>query len=616
MKSKALKRTLRSISIVVAVVVVVYGIIASVLYSGVGAFPTSQARYPKRNIEELIWPTVGYPALVEPGGTVEMELDLPSLEGGKNPESPPTLRFIANPSRPEISSLSLELQEVGLQKGKSARWPYESKNVQTADVWKVAVELPKTAPSELYDISVDGIYEGKRFHDSEPHALFVTEEEGEDFDFITLADIHVHGRNISAFMEKQTDKGIAKDGRPVFFERAIDEVNLIRPDFVVLLGDFIRAQKAPGDYQKEFDWFYQTLTRFEVPVFALPGNHDLYVNEVDGIRVWEENLGPLYYSFDFRDCHFTAANTFEWPLEKRVVMEKFGSIIYPEKWQGQILGATREDDPETFDGQLGWLRDDLARAQAQKLRFLMLHHDPYHIEGRGDAYNSETFAGIFKLGGGGKGRNALLTLAEKYKVDMVMSGHLHKDILASLPWSNGEGKTTFAGQTCVYFDEGGKEEKYPGYRLVKVRGGSIESFSYLDDLHSFPFYDGSAIGGKTDLDSLSKPAISARKLEEGKHGWEISSYLAVPMEIEGLAVEIPNWSPDFYCSGGEISKVVPVAGKADSALVYVKTLMSAGKPKEGIRKEVLLLQEEASASPSTLERLRESSYVVGGNNTL
>lgn len=614
MKSKALKRTLRIVLILVAVLIVIYSIIASVLYSGVGAFPASQAKYPERNIEELIWPTIGYPALVEAGGTVEMELDLSSLENTEKPEGPPVLNFTAKPSRPEISSFSLELQGAGFQKGKSAKWPYKSENVQTSNVWKVAVEVPKAAPSELYDISVDGVLGSQRFHDSEPHALFVTDQGGEDFDFITLADIHVHGRNISAFMEKQTDKGIAEDGRPIFFERAIDEVNLIRPDFVVLLGDFIRAQKAPGDYQKEFNWFYQTLTRFEVPVFALPGNHDLYVNEVDGIRVWEENLGPLCYSFDFRGCHFTAANTFEWPLEKRVVMEKFGSIIYPEKWQGQILGATKENNPETFDGQLGWLRDDLERAQAQKLRFLMLHHDPYHIEGRGDAYNNETFAGIFKLGGGGKGRKALLTLAKKYRVDMVMSGHLHEDILASLPWSNREGKTTFAGQTCVYFDEGGKEEKYPGYRLVKVRGGSIESFSYLDDLHSFPFYDGSVIGGKTDLDSLSKPAISARKLEEGKYGWEISSYLAVPMEIEGLAVEIPNWSGNFHCSGGEISKVVPIVGKAGSALVYVKTLMPAGKPKEGIHKEVRL--GEPSASTSTFERLRETSYVVGGNNAL
>jgi hypothetical protein len=34
--------------------------------------------------------------------------------------------------------------------------------------------------------------------------------------------------------------------------------------------------------------------------------------------------GPPSYSFDVADCHFTAANTSEWPDGDRIVMSKLG----------------------------------------------------------------------------------------------------------------------------------------------------------------------------------------------------------------------------------------------------------------------------------------------------
>jgi len=329
-------------------------------------------------------------------------------------------------------------------------------------------------------------------------------EERDSFTFVSLADIHVHRKGVSGLLSAQTDKGIEGEATPVFFENAIDQVNIIRPDFVVMLGDFVRAQNSPGDYQVEFENFYSSLERLQVPAFAVPGNHDLYVNEVDGATVWEENLGPLYYSFDVGEAHFTCVNSYQWHFADRIIMEKLGGLVaYPRKWQGQVLSAADESEPATYSGQLAWVRDDLEANREAGPKFILLHHSPYTPDGEGWAYQDETFAGVFDLGGGGSGRTALLELASRNEVDMVLAGHLHRDDLGAAPWGSSRGETVYSTQTCVYFDEGGVQEKYPGYRLFNVEGGRVEGYAYVDERHSYPFYDGVSLEVDKWIDVLA-----------------------------------------------------------------------------------------------------------------
>ncbi|MBK5094003.1 MAG: metallophosphoesterase, partial [Actinobacteria bacterium] len=470
------------------------------------------------HISKLIWPTIGYPALVASGGLIEAEVH---LNDGAQTEQVTGWQAFIRPVRKALSGLVYRLNPRRVWRAVSSRWPRGTRFGGNRGIWHVELEVPAGAVPELYDLTVEADTAGGHISESQQHAVSVVEDMKKDFTFVSLADVHVHQRGLTGFAQKQTDKGISPDGRPVFFEEAIRQVNLIRPDFVVMLGDFIRAQKDPGEYQFEFDWFYRELTRFEVPTFMVPGNHDLYVNEVDGLRVWQENIGPPFYSFDAGGCHFTCANTSDWPYEDRIVMEKLGLFVYPRKWQGQVLSCKDEKDVSTYSGQLGWMRDDLSAHQDSPLRLMLVHHDPYRPDGKGMAFQNETFAGIFFLGGEGKGREALLELALRYRVQMVMSGHIHSDYVGRVPWTGGDGETIYANQTCVYFDEGGMADKYPGYRLVKIQGDRITGFTYLDGYHSMPFYDGSVLNGETDLDRLDRPALSA--VTGSSLEWDVSS---------------------------------------------------------------------------------------------
>jgi len=195
---------------------------------------------------------------------------------------------------------------------------------------------------------------------------------------------------------------------------------------------------------------------------VLPGNHDSYVNGVDGKKMFEMNLGPLYYSFDFGGAHFTAADTNQWAASDRMIMEKLGLIAYPRKWQGQVLGAIDERKPETYTGELAWLRDEPRRPSPFGAQ---VHDDaprPLPARGQGDLLEERALRGVYALGGGGTGSTALKELASRYKVDYVLTGHLHSDYIGRQQWHNKQGQTVFANQTMVYFDEAARRIRTPG----------------------------------------------------------------------------------------------------------------------------------------------------------
>ena len=174
--------------------------------------------------------------------------------------------------------------------------------------------------------------------------------------------------------------------------------------------------------------------------------------------------------------------------------------------------------------------------------------------------------------------------ASRHRVQAVFGGHQHIDEVEGVPWEDGGGETIYSCQTCVYFDEGGESDHYPGYRLVEVEDGDIISFAYLDGTSSYPFYDGSIPGGITDLDELDLRALDARVLKTMQEGKthivvEVESYLATTMDLAGIVVQAPA-SPagDYTIEGGELYRSVEVPGKPGWVLLYVRTEVGPGRP--------------------------------------
>src|SRR5437762_91965 len=64
--------------------------------------------------------------------------------------------------------------------------------------------------------------------------------------------------------------------RPGVFEKGISKLNLLRPEFVMSVGDLIEGYtKDEPEIDQEWDEIEGNTAKLEAPFFYVPGNHDL-----------------------------------------------------------------------------------------------------------------------------------------------------------------------------------------------------------------------------------------------------------------------------------------------------------------------------------------------------
>jgi hypothetical protein len=96
--------------------------------------------------------------------------------------------------------------------------------------------------------------------------------------------------------------------RPGVFESAMDKTNLLRPEFVMSVGDLIEGytdDRALID--RQWDEFQAFVDRLDMRFYYVPGNHDMATATL--ARAWRDRFGPAYYSFVHRGVLFVCLNT-------------------------------------------------------------------------------------------------------------------------------------------------------------------------------------------------------------------------------------------------------------------------------------------------------------------
>jgi hypothetical protein len=140
--------------------------------------------------------------------------------------------------------------------------------------------------------------------------------------------------------------------RPGVFESAIEKVNLLKPDFVVSVGDLIEGYTEDRTaLAREWDEIEDFIGRLEMPFFYAAGNHD-FSNETMS-RVWRERFGPSYYHFRHRDVLFLVLNS-----------EIFSSVSKP---------GTPVPGPDQQSEQMAHAERALAEHADARFTFVVIH---------------------------------------------------------------------------------------------------------------------------------------------------------------------------------------------------------------------------------------------------
>ena len=218
------------------------------------------------------------------------------------------------------------------------------------------------------------------------------------FSFAVIADTHVDLEDgpssspfpVNALTNKRTRFCIDE------IVGLADELGPLAPRFVLHLGDLIHPVPSMPAYAAAADDFKEIVSRLAVPLYLLPGNHDVGDKPVewapagvvrDGyLKLWEAHFGAHYQSFDVDNCHFILLNA-------------------------QVINSGLALEAQ----QKAWLEQDLAD-HAGRRNFLALHYPPYLMQ----PLEVENYDNL-----GEPGRSWLLSLLTRYKPEALFAGHVH-----------------------------------------------------------------------------------------------------------------------------------------------------------------------------------------------
>jgi 3',5'-cyclic AMP phosphodiesterase CpdA len=313
--------------------------------------------------------------------------------------------------------------------------------------WEATFSIPIETPEELYNLTIIVEKDGLFYSASTPRSVSVYDSIGDDFSFVHITDFHVGDPRgfLENFRETIGYRSIKK---------CISEINLIHPDFVLISGDLVFGQLYPFEYKNEYKKCYEMIQLFDVPTFLVPGNHDGYrrLGE-DGLKFWNDYFGPHYHSFDFGNYHFIGVNSYDMPPILRLSL-----FVIALNWGGSISQK-----------QMDFISDDLNNTSSN-MTFMYMHHNPIW---------DTKHESLMRYGY--KNREKLLSLINKYSVDMVLAGHIHIDTVETI--NDTIYLTTTTPQSNI-----GDEDGYWGYRLIEIKNDKIVKYNYKEPKYSIPSY--------------------------------------------------------------------------------------------------------------------------------
>jgi hypothetical protein len=225
------------------------------------------------------------------------------------------------------------------------------------------------------------------------------------------------------------------DHQPGVYEEAVAEIERLRPDFVVTVGDMIEGYSQDTVLlNKQWDEYFKIVKPFTTPVYFTPGNHDITYSAQE--PVYRERVGEPYHSFDVDGIHFVSLDVSRWEASDQLPKE-----------------------------QLDWLTNDLVKNQSAAYK-IVIFHKPFW-------YNS--------LASGKP--DTLHSLFVKYGVNAVFNGHFHQYFSATY---DGIKYTTFSSSggglssdsTGLGYSFGWVTADSSGLHINPIKLGSVMPWDY------------------------------------------------------------------------------------------------------------------------------------------
>ena len=214
------------------------------------------------------------------------------------------------------------------------------------------------------------------------------------------------------------------------FELAVDQLNKLKPDFVLICGDLV--QKADD---KSFADFKRIKSGFKIPCYCAAGNHDVENKPtVETLKKYREKIGKDYFTVEHKGYTFVVANT--------------------QLWKAPVAGESEKHD--------AWFRGALESAKAKGSPVVVVTHYPLFVK------QPDEKEGYYNIAPAK--RKELLALFEENGVVAMLAGHTHKLVVneyKGIQMVNGE-------TTSKNFDK-----RPMGFRMWRAAEGGKLSHEFM-----------------------------------------------------------------------------------------------------------------------------------------
>lgn len=259
------------------------------------------------------------------------------------------------------------------------------------------------------------------------------------FRFVMLSDVHVSPTILPNHLSK--------------YPLIVGEITNMapRPAAVFVTGDLTEYSLAT-DYDAFITNVIVPVTNAGIPIYLLPGNHEINGNTLD---MWREKLGvPVYQSVDIQQTHFILSCGVPEGIYGDYALKSSPSMTWGIGQAGQI-----------DTNQLAWIQADLASPASTQAQFtIFMAHFPVWNES-GDGYEIQNNDWWGNITGAG---TSMRQWCDVYGIDAVFYGHRHVQRVPSIHTYSSGGKTlAVLNESTVY----GKQESYTNAQGVAKTGG-------------------------------------------------------------------------------------------------------------------------------------------------
>jgi 3',5'-cyclic AMP phosphodiesterase CpdA len=251
------------------------------------------------------------------------------------------------------------------------------------------------------------------------------------------------------------------------FDRLRAIVDSVRPAFVLITGDLVRDALRVGEAEARgyYEVFLRERARMSVPVWTVPGNHEIFgierhlslvpaTHPLYGRAMYRSYLGPDYYSFTHGGVHFVGLNTVD-----------VADLYY----YGHVDST-----------QLRWLERDLTRVPPTT-PVITFNHIPFFssAEGLGGYSDNPPAPTLIRINGRDQFRHVVsnardvLALLGDRPYPIGLGGHVH--MRERLEYVTVDGRRTRFEQTAAVVGPGGPTwmRMASGVTVYRVRNGAV-----------------------------------------------------------------------------------------------------------------------------------------------